>query len=319
MKRVFFPHTSITPALAAALHTRLGPVTLFHPLAEAAGQLAALTQAEQIELVFPCPDDADMLLAAYEGFKRWAAEHAGQDLAGRMRQGPAIPFFDTDATSRIAAEIRSAGVAPAEAKANDDLYRARLLLLMARELDASRRGLEADFQRLEVQERRMLAMLKGEAAVADAVGEIGSPMAGAGRTPLHRPAVRIAAWAQLALQAQAFWRADSEFIFLTESMDVLEHVREEVAAESLLNKYIVAPGSDDLCAWLTDPHDQPPLAAVTPVDKTTASVGLTVYRLSGLETLEWLRQLAGEGVAASGELSRRSSASGVLVGHVELV
>ncbi len=319
MKCVFFPHTSIAPALATALHAGLGPVTLFHPLVEAAGELAGSMHEEQIELVFPCPDDADLLLAAYEGFKRWASEHAGQDLAGLMRQGPAIPFFDTDATARIAAEIRSAGVAPPEAKTKEHLYRARLLLLMARELDASRWELEADFQRLEVQERRMLAMLKGEAAAADAVGEIGSPMAGAGRTPLHRPAVRIAAWAQLALQAQAFWRADADFIFLTESMDVLEHVKEEVAAECLLNKYIVAPGSDDLGAWLADPLDQPPLSAAASVDATTASVGLTVYRLPGLETDQWLRQLAGEAVAASGEMFGRSSASGVLVGHVELV
>jgi hypothetical protein len=321
MKRVLFPHTSIAPAMAAALHAGLGPVTLFHPLAEAAGQLAALMQTQQIELVYPCPDDADMLLAAYEGFKRWASEHAGQDLAGLMRQGPAIPFFETDATARIAAEIRSAGVAPAEATAKDHLYRARLLLLMAQELDASRQELEADFQRLAAQESRMLAMLKGETAVVDdaALGEAGASMAPAGRIPLHMPTERIAAWAQLALQAKAFWRADSEIIFLTESMDVLAHIREQVEAESLLNEHIVAPGSDELCAWLVDPHDPPPMTAASTVDSTTVSIGLTVCRLPGLETREWLRQLAGDVAAAPGELSPRSPTKGILVGHVERV
>jgi hypothetical protein len=320
MKRVFFPHTSIGPDLATALHASLGPLTLFHPLAEAAGELVALKQTQQIELVLPCPQDADTLLAAYEGFKRWASEHVGQDLAGLMRQGAAVPFFEADATARIAAEIRSAGAAPPEAAAEDHLYRARLLLLMAQELDANRRELEADFQRLEDQERRMLAMLKGEAATADTIAtQIGSSMARAGHLPFHMPTERITAWAQMALQAGAFWRADAENLFLTENMDVLAHVMERGESEPLLDKHIVASGSDELGAWLAEPHDQPPPVAASPSDSPTASVRLTVCRLPGIETREWLRQLAGQGAVPSDEALRRSSDGGVLVGHVELV
>lgn len=319
MKSLFFPHTLIEPALAAALQAGLGPVTLFHPLAEAAGdQLETLTQTQQIELVFPYPDDAEMLLAALEGFKRWASEHAGQDLVGLTRQGPEIPFFDTDAAARIAAEIKSNGVATAEATGGERLHRARLLLLMAQELDCSRHELEADFQRLEAQERRMLEMLKGENEVDATLGEINPPSVDAAASPLHMPIARIAAWAQLALQAKAFWKENAEIIFLTESMDVLAHTREQAEAEPLLNRHIVVPESDALRAWLANPHGQPPMTEAPSANSATTPVVLTVFRLPGLEPREWLRRLAGER-AAPCERSRRSPSSGVLVGHVVLL
>ena len=318
MKPVFFPHTSIEPALAAALNACLGPVTLFHPLVEAAGHLAVLAEARQIELVLPCPDGADRLLAALDGFKRWASEHAGQDLAGLMRQHPEIPFFDTHATSRIAAEVKSAGLAPGETTAEDRLHRARLLLLMAQEFDVSRRELETDFRRLEVQERRMLAMLKGEAADA-AGGETGASPAGAERPPLHMPRARTAAWARLALQAEAFWRANTDILFLTASMDVLDHVRAQAAAEPLLSGHIAAGGSDDLQAWLADPQGPPPINAAPAMNSTASPVGLTLFRLPGRQPQEWLRQLAGEGAAVPVETLRRASARGALAGHAELV
>lgn len=237
MKYVLFPHTAIEPNLATALQACFGPVTLFHPLAEVADPImAGLRAAQQIELVFPCPNDAERLLAALEGLRRWASEHAGQDLAGLMRHSAEIPFFDKDAPARIAAQIKSADAATTETMTTGRLHRARLLLLMAQEFDSSRRELEGDFRRVEAQEQRMLAMLKGEIEDRDAalVGS-GSSIADTGRAPLHLWTVQIAAWARLALQAETFWRAHSKFIFLTESMDVLDHIKDQVVVEPLLN------------------------------------------------------------------------------------
>jgi hypothetical protein len=320
MKYVFFPHTAIEPNLAKALHACLGPVTLFHPLAEVADPImTALRSAQQIELVFPCPNDGEMLLAALEGLRRWASEHAGQDLAGLMQSSLEIPFFDKDTPARIAAQIKSADAATAETTSTDRLYRARLLLLMAQVFDSSRRELEKDFQRVEAQEHRMLAMLKGEIEASDAprVG-IGSSIADTGRASLHLWTVQVAAWARLALQAETFWRAHSKLIFMTESMDVLDHIKDQAVVAPLLNRHIVACGSDDLHTWLAAPHGQPPRTEAKPATSKIGPVGLTLCRLPGWEPHEWLRHLAGERVP-SDPFTRQPSNGGVLVGHVELI
>lgn len=319
MKPIFFPHTSIDPALAAALSAIFGPVTLFNPLAEATGQLAALEQARQIELVLPCPDEADMLVAAHEGFKSWAREHKGQDLAALLQQSPVIPFFDANAAARIAAEIRSPAKAPAETTDEDRLQRACLLLLMAQELDARRRELESDFNRLESQERRMLAMLKGEVEVDDATGvESGERSSGAGGSSLHMASARITAWARLALEADAFWRENTETIFLTASPDVYANVRDQVETDDVLAEHLVLPGSDRLSAWLADPQGPPPTSAVPAPNTTPPAFALTVVRLPRLGPLQWLRRLAGERAPASDNHAWRSSTSGFMMGHVQL-
>jgi hypothetical protein len=280
--------------------------------------METVTDTQRIELVFPCPGGGETLGAALEAFKRWASEHAGQDLAGLMRQGPAVPFFEADATSRIAAAVRSAAAAPAETTAGERLHRARLLLLMAQDLDRSRRELEAELQRLEAQERRMLEMLKGENEVDAARGEIRPSSVAAARPPLHMLTARLGAWAQLALQAQGFWHQNPETLFLTASMDALSQVTEQTEAEPLMNRHSVTPGSEALRAWLADPQGQPPMTASPSATSTTAPVGLTLFRLPGFEPREWLRRLAGETLAAPCEPGQDSASKGVLVGHVTL-
>ena len=313
MKRLFFPHTMIAPELAEALHVALGPTTLFHPLpAVVDAQTGDLAEARKIDLVFPCAEDGGALAVAIASFRDWAAEHAGRDLAGRMGRGAEIPFFGEDAASRIAAEIKAGAGADDASAAAERLLQARLLLVLAQEHDASRSELTADLCGLEAQERRMLEELKGDDdAFAGAVGAL--PPTAAPPT-LHMPAARIGAWAQLALAAEDFWRAASTALFLTDSAEVMDHVTDLLETEPLLRDYPVAAAAEELQTWLADL--QAPLPAA---EKASAApvFRLTLVRLPGMDTSEWLGRLAGPSSRDASGPDSKAAAEGVLVGLVE--
>jgi hypothetical protein len=230
-------------------------------------------------------------------------------------RGADIPFFDAETTARIAAEARAGAVASVETTPAERLQRARLLLLLAQELDASDRELAADLEQLETQERRMLEALKGEDAFEAALGGTGAPARPETARPLHMLVPRIGAWARLALQAQSFWDAGPQVLFLTDSPDVWAHVTEQADAEPLLHNHGLVPGAQAMAAWLTDPRGEPPPATPVPPPATTPPLGLTVCRLPQVEPREWLRRQSGE-KKASGPSGRAAEPSGVLVGHV---
>ncbi len=313
MKRLFFPHTMILPDLAEALHAALGPTTLFHPLPTAVeAQTDRLAAAQKIDLVFPCAEDGGALAAASASFRDWAAEHAGRDLAGRMGRGAEIPFFGEDAASRIAAEIKAGAGAEAGPTATEGLLQARLLLMLAQEHDACRSELTADLCWLEAQERRMLKELKGD---DDAFpGEVGASALNAAPPTLHMLAARIGAWSQLALAAEDFWRAAPAALFLTDSTEVLDSVTEQSAAEPLLQRYPVTAAADELQTWLADPQGPPPAAEKVPA---APALRLTLVRLTGMDTVEWLGRLAGKSWHDASGPNPTAASEGVLVGVVE--
>ena len=314
MKRMFFPHTTITPALAKALQAAFGPLTLIHPLPEAVDdQTAKLDAAQQIELAFPCPEDGGRLTAAIASYRSWAAVHRGRDLAGLMGRGAEIPFFDDDATSRIAAEIKAGARVPAAATTGTGLYRARLLLMLAQELDARRNELTADLLSLEAQERRMLEELKGEDEAV--LGGIGARSPAPAPPSYHMLATRIGAWAQLALQPEDWWGADPVALFLTDGAEVLDLATEPFAVDPLLERHPVSAASERLRAWLADPQGPPPMTETSP--PATPALHLTLVRLPGMDPPGWLRRLAGESSTDVVGPDRDATAAGVLVGLVE--
>ena len=312
MKQLYFPHTMIASDLAEALHAALGPITLLHPLPGAVdAQTGKLADAQKVDLVFPCSEDGDTLAAAIASFREWATAHAGRDLAGSMGRGAEVPFFGDEAASRIAHEIKGQAGVDAASAAAERLFQARLLLMLAQEHDASRSELTADLRGLEQQERRMLEELKGDDdALVGAVSA--SPLTAAPPTP-HMLAARIGAWAQLALQAEDFWRTSPNALFLTDSAEVMDHVTEPFTAEPLLRRYSVAAGAEELQTWLADP--QPPPAAEEAM--TASALRLTLVRLPGMDTPEWLGRLAGKSIGDASGSDPRATSQGVLVGLVE--
>ncbi len=313
MKRLFFPHTAITPALAAALHAVLGPTTLLHPLREAvSGRTAELAEDRQIELIFPARGDGEDLMTAMASFRHWAAGHAGSDLSGLVGRGEAVPFFGADAPSQIIAEIKGGLEPRGEAASGERLQRARLLLLLAEEFDARQSELASDLMACADEERRILEELKGD---DDALAEtVGPPATIAAAPVMHMLAPRVAAWAQLALATADAWAADPPVLLLAVCREVLDHISDSSSAEFLLERHPVSPTSEGLRAWLADPRGLPP-ADETPV--SAPSIRLTLVRLNGQGLRGWLRGMAGVGSGAVPDPGDDPSAHAVLAGMVE--
>ncbi len=313
MKRLFFPHTAIAPDLAAALHAALGPTTLLHPLPEAvAERTAELAEALWVELIFPSKGDGGALMAAMAAYRRWATEHAGNDLSGLAGRGETIPFFGADAASRIAAEIRSGSGVTAAGAHEERFQRARLLLLLAEEFETHHSEIAADLSACEFKERQMLEALKGE---DDAFPGGAAPLSTTAAAPgIHMLAARVAAWAQLALAAADLWAAVPPALFLTDCREVLDHVADSSAAEILLDHHPVSSASEGLRAWLTAPQGPPPAAEKS---AATPSIGLTLVRLYGRGAFGWLQGLAGAGSGDAAQSEPDPCANAVLVGMVE--
>jgi hypothetical protein len=322
MKTIYFPQTLIAPALAEVLPAGFGPLTLLQPSREGLDEpTAALAETNRCELVFPCREDAAAPGETIEALRRWAAEHAGQDLAGLLRRAPAQPFFDADASARIAAEVKSGGAASPATSPAQRLERARLLLVMAQEFDRSHHELASDLQRLEAQERRMMALLKGE---SDAPGvdehRVGMPPETA---PLsYMLAERLEAWAQLALAAEDVWAQDPVVWFLTNNREVLAHIMDQVEAEILLDSRLSGGALASLAAWLSAPQGLPPsveLPEESPGPSTSLDLQLTLIGLPRLSRDRWLQWLAGNAPLNASAADRPASASSVWVAHAALV
>lgn len=312
MKTILFPQTLIEPALVEVLPAGFGPLTLLHPSREALDEeTAALAEANRCELVFPCREDAAAPGETIEALRRWAAEHDAQDLAGLLRRAPDIPFFDADASARIAAEVKSGRSASLVAASAQRLQRARLLLVMAQELDRSQQELATDFQRLEAKERRMMALLKGESE-APGAGEQGAGMPPEATPPLYMLAERLEAWAQLALAAEDVWAQDPVVWFLTDNRGVLAHITDQVEAEILLDSRLSRGAFEDLKAWLSDPRGQPPTLE-SPEPSTSLAVQLTLIGLPRLSRDRWLRWLAGDAALNALSADRPAPASSVRI------
>ena len=318
MKTIYFPQTLIEPALAEVLPAGFGPLNLLHPSQEALDeQTAALAETNRCELVFPCREDAAAPGETIEALRRWAAERAGQDLTGLLRHTPDIPFFDADASARIAAEIKTGRSASPAATSARRLQRARLLLIMAQEHDRSQYELMTDFQRLEAQERRMMASLRGESE-APGAGEPGSGLRPETTTPIYMLAERLEAWAQLALAAEDVWAQDPVVWFLTDNRGVLEHVTDQVEAEILLESRLSRGALEGLRVWLSDPQGPPP-AVEAPGASTSRVLQLTLIGLPRFSRNRWLRWLAGDTSLNASTADRPVPASDVRIAYAALV
>ena len=319
MKTIYFPQTHIEPALAEVLPAGFGRLTLLHPSQEALdAQTAALAETNRCELVFPCREDAAAPGETIEALRRWAAEHAGQDLAGLLRRAPDIPFFDADASARIATEVKSGGAASSlTASSAQRLARARLLLVMAQEFDRSHHELASDFQRLEAQERRMMASLKGESEALD-TAEQGSGQHAETTAPLYMLAERLEAWAHLALAAEDVWAHDPVVWFLTDNRGVLEQVADQAEAEIFLDSRLSRSAFEGLRAWLSDPQGPPPTVE-PPGPSTSPALQLTLVGLPRLSRDRWLLRLAGAAPVNDADTDRPAPVLGVRIAYAAFV
>ena len=254
MKTVYFPYTHIDPRRAEQMAAILGPVTLLQPSPETClPETAALQVAGVIETVFPASDAQESLNDVLQDLKQWAAQHTGGNLAVMMEQRQTIPFFSSQSSAQMVAEIRKGGKTPEEDPAADyrkKVFQAQLLLAMAQEFDLQQAALARDIAALSAKESEMMALLKGE-AVAD-TGSMTPAWAPLEAGSAAMIALRLKAWARAlaAVEGMEILTGDgAEILFLTDGRGVLAQIQEMFPEAERRVRF------NRLARWRPSPHE----------------------------------------------------------------
>lgn len=266
MKTVYFPYTHIDPQRAERMAALWGLLTLLQPSADTClPDMASLQAAGIIETIFPASGGRTALKDVLQDMKQWAAQHTGGDLALMMEQRQAIPFFNSQSSAQIVADIRKGGKSPVDDPAadfRDNVFQAQLILAMAQELDLQQAALTRDIEALSVKENEMMALLKGEDFV-DMDPMVSSWASRAVGSDPGRVVQRLNAWARVmaAVDGMDLLAGDAaEILFVTDDRGVLSQIQEMFPeAETRLWSHHLAPertSSHDiehLPSWLAGP------------------------------------------------------------------
>ncbi len=255
-KPIYFPHTYISPATAAAIRSVFTAVAGYRPGAgRRTPDLQELAEAGFLEIVALAPDDEERLDRVLQEFERW----------GRMLQGGAgllsvfssnrpgsDPLTADGTAAQIASEIRrrAAGAPPA---AQEALMRSAAFLQLAHEADRQRCEVSAELQRCARVHAELLDALAGEDAW---------PRPGAVAPPDGFPAPegnslleqRVRAWARLFLQ-----RPCAGPVFVTSSPEVVDLLAQKFPSLRRINRSALertacpsaVPGSPDAGDFMT--------------------------------------------------------------------
>ncbi|MCP3953672.1 MAG: hypothetical protein GY697_15855, partial [Desulfobacterales bacterium] len=195
---VYFPMTYLSAAAESRLSACFPQTVVYRPsdrtLPEA---MQSALDADRIKVQTPVAAESDRLAELMKAYYAWAEENKGVDLSVFKGRESRIPFFEDTSISHIRQNIRNMGNAGVKEAAGDPVFRARLFLEMAQELDRQNSELERSLDDVRVKEDSMLADLLGDAGDpggiktvfrADSVADPGAYMTG----------TRLQTWWQLA-------------------------------------------------------------------------------------------------------------------------
>jgi hypothetical protein len=302
MKTIYFPYTTIDPRQAEQTAAIWGPLTLLQASPETClPEVTALQAAGIIETVFPPAEPSLSVTAVLQEYKQWAARHAGDDLAAMWAQ-PDTPFFDSQSSAQILAQIRKGGPSPAEDPVVDfrkKVFQARLLLALAQEFDLQQAALTRDIEALRVKEDEMMAMLKGEDDLDPAPvqpSRVSSDAGSAAMLPL-----RLKAWARAMAAVEAIKscvKNGTDMLFLTDGQGVLAQIRElfPTARRRYWRNPLAAKGGrpevERLPVWLAGPLTC--YAEQASDEKGDRPSGLELIEIPHLSVAAFLNRLAGQ-------------------------
>ena len=288
MKTVYFPYTAIESSKAETLAAVWGPLTLLQPSPETcATETRSQEAAGWIELLWPTADHGQSLIDLMQAFEQWAVRNTGGDLAALMEQGRTIPFFSSQSSTQIVAELRKRGALPGQfapsGETRPGILPDQLLLAMAQKFDRQQEELTREIDALGQQERRMMALLKGEDPP-----EVATPTASRSPSAVRREAMldqRLKAWARLmtALRERApgVPEGEDQTLFLTDSPLAAAQVTERFPeARTRLEGHVVTAGelpagaAASLPPWLAAPLTTSTAAVPGRIPKTSASLDL---------------------------------------------
>jgi hypothetical protein len=329
MKTIFFPFTSIDARHAELLSAVWGPLTLLQPCASTIlPGIRTLQEDGLVELLFPETDPEVLLMDTMNAFEQWAAQNTGGDLAAMMEQGQTIPFFSSQSSTQIVAELRQRGGRPAqrtpESSAEKKIFQARLLLAMAEKFDRQQEDLGREIENLAAKERRMMALLKGEEEEDGAHLTSWEPFVPAQRQDAPLIDLRLKAWAQvMAAIAEApsggLSEGTRDVLFLTISPSAMAYIRERfpeahIRAQALrLKTERIAPELvENLPPWLALPLTA--LSVEASREAWRAPYNIDLLEIPGLSRDEFFHRLADERQGGGADSPARTSAETCWIG-----
>jgi hypothetical protein len=227
MTPIYFPHTYVTRPVMEAIQACFSPVVLYQPsTADIPPPLREWEKTGQVELRVPVPTEEEKLASLLTDFRNWAALHRdkhGLDLAYFRTRKDRWPFFDETSGAWILADIKGKSrtdTPPYETR----LLNARLLLLIAQEMDVQNDSLVADLQRADEMEAMLFRHLRGDEARPRQETDALRVAPGEGADYMLKE--RIGAWALLAAVDAVQKGPDASGIFVTASRPVVEYLAE---------------------------------------------------------------------------------------------
>ncbi len=328
MKTVYFPYTHIEPRRAEQMAAIWGALTLLQPSPETClPDMASLQESGIIETVFPASDAQESLKDVLQDLKQWAAQHTGGNLAVMLEQRQTIPFFSSQSSAQMVAEIRKGGKTPVADPAADSrkkVFQARLLLAMAQEFDLQQAALARDIEALSAKENEMMALLKGE-DVAEK-GPMTSSWAPVEAGSAAMIALRLKAWARALAAVEGMdilTGAEAEIFFLTDGRGVLAQIQEMFPEAERRVRF------NRLARWRPSPHEieglPPWLVGLLTPDSGEASgedvgpfFGFDLVEIPRMSTAAFLVRLAGGTHQVVSDGSAQTASESCWIGCVTL-
>lgn len=221
LKPVYFPHTYLPPAVAAAIRASFASVVAYQPIG---GRLPAdmrrLAESGFLDIVAPGSTDDPRLELLNRELEQWGRLHydgAGLHAAVRFSRCGQDAGSDDDSPAALVSEIkRCCGSSPVSEK-EEPFMRARVFLHLAQQADFQAHRLQEDLVRFEKEQAALFESLTGEspprAAAVEWAGAHGHEL-----PPERLIKQRIEAWARLYLRhpypSSVFITASAEAIDL---------------------------------------------------------------------------------------------------------
>jgi len=201
MTPVWFPYTYLPPELAAAAANWFPRLSVYQPAADQLPpELDSWAACGFLDVRVPVPEGGERIAAAVGEYRQWAHLRGRRDLKTALPPGVAEgrpPFFDDTASAQILAELK--GGVPQESKEAQRLFRARMFLCLAQDLDRQNCELRRRLKGVLADSRAMLEGLRPEADREAAV--VTSPLGDTlDDVSDYMLTERLSAWAQLFLR-----------------------------------------------------------------------------------------------------------------------
>lgn len=224
-KPIYFPHTYLPPAAAAAIRSAFAAVVGYAP---AAGRLTpdmrVLAESGFLEIVTPAAEDEERLERALREYEHWGRLQQGGPglLAVFLSDRPgADPLMADGTAAQIASQVRRRSTGAPPPAAHAACLRAAIFLQLAQQADEQGYQVKAELDRSERAHAGLLGALAGKPPAPAPEAGVPPPIEGVPEADLLLEQ-RLRAWARLFGQ-----RPYASPVFVTASSKVIDLLAEK--------------------------------------------------------------------------------------------